>query len=59
MISDKDIVWIIYAIFIVLIIVAVYGSMEMEKKHHITFTAFGLIIVGILFVWFVLPLLIK
>ena len=56
MISDKAIVWIIYVIFIVLIIVAVYGSME--EKHHITFTSLGLIIAGILFVWFILPLVI-
>jgi hypothetical protein len=57
MISDKDIVWIIFAILIVLIIVAVYG--QVNTNVCITFTAIGSIIFGILFVWFVLPLLIK
>jgi hypothetical protein len=60
MISDKDILWIIFAIFAVLIIVAAFGNMGDKSKINdiITFTAIGLIIVGILFVWFVLPALI-
>ena len=57
MISDKNIVWIIYAIFTVLIIVAAFGNM-VDGKNYITFIAIGLIIAGILFVWFALPTLI-
>lgn len=56
MISDKDIVWIIFVSLIVLIIVAAYG--QVKANFYITFTAIVSIIFGILFVWFVLPLLI-
>ena len=56
MISDKAIVWIICGIFFLLIIIAAYGNVE--TKHIYTFTALGLIVLGILFVWFGLPLVI-
>ena len=56
MISDKDIVWIMCGIFFLLIIIAAYGNVG--NKDNYTFTALGLIVLGILFVWFVLPLVI-